>query len=233
MLIPYGDNLTAGRFFPAVLLLMGLILALDMPAFLSESTKVWQLQYLAFFPVLFSLAPWSNLHTLVSSVFLHGDIVHLLGNCLFLWVFGRSLERLFGRSLFLVAFPFLGAVGLLVHWGLYPASQVPVIGASGAIATLMGAYLALFPSARTRMLLFVGLPIRFSLPAWTFLFYWCGLQLISLAISPESADGVAYAVHAGGFVTGVMGAIIWKVSYPLADERLQQFVRTSFAVRTS
>jgi membrane associated rhomboid family serine protease len=77
-------------------------------------------------------------------------------NCLFFWVFGRSLERLVGLPLFLAAFPFLGIVGLLVQWALYPSSTAPVIGASGAIAVLMGAYLTLFPKARMKMILFLG-----------------------------------------------------------------------------
>ncbi|HEY0106771.1 MAG TPA: rhomboid family intramembrane serine protease, partial [Rhizomicrobium sp.] len=105
----------------------------------------------------------------------------------------------------------------------------PVIGASGAIAVLMGGYLALFPSSKMRMIVFLGVYKRFSLPAWTFLLYWSALQIISLALGESATDGVAYAVHVGGFAVGAMTAIIWKVSYPFAEERLSAFIRDGHA----
>jgi membrane associated rhomboid family serine protease len=126
-------------------------------------------------------------------------------------------------------FPFLGAAGFIFHWAVNPASTVPVIGASGAIATLMGSYLVLFPQARMRTLLFFGIGYkRLNMPAWLFLFYWISLQLLSLAFGSGSADDVAYAVHVGGFFVGVMGAMIWKVSYPFAEERLSNFSAAAF-----
>src|SRR5665213_2503207 len=136
----------------------------------------------------------------VTASFVHGDVFHVTGNCLFLWVFGRSLERLFGWRLMLITFPFLGVAGFLVQWATDPASPGPIIGASGAIAVMLGAYLALFPRARMRMIVF-WLPFwkRFSVPALVFLVYWIGLQLLSFAVGDGQLDGVAYAVHVGGF----------------------------------
>ncbi len=228
MLVPYGDNLTRGRFFFGVVLLISLMLILDFPTFLDPDFEEWSIRYLGFIPFLFSISPWGHIYTLLTSVFLHQDIFHLAGNCLFLWVFGRSLERLFGLPIFLMAFPFLGVVGLLAHWSLFPTSHAPVIGASGAIATLMGAYLALFP-ARMRMVLFLGIFFkRFQVPAWAFLLYWGGLQLLSLMFGSGGEDNVAYAVHVGGFAVGVLSAMVWKVSYPFAEERLSKFVQIAF-----
>jgi membrane associated rhomboid family serine protease len=149
-----------------------------------------------------------------------------------LWVFGRSLERLFGLPIFFVAFPFLGIAGLLAHWSLFPASRAPVIGASGAIATLMGAYLALFPAVRMRMVLFLGIFFkRFQVPAWAFLLYWGALQVLSLMFGSGGEDNVAYAVHVGGFAVGVLSAVVWKVTYPFAEERLLNSFKWRFRAR--
>jgi membrane associated rhomboid family serine protease len=147
MLIPYGDNLTKDYLFVGVVFLILLMLIFNVPVFLEPDFDEWSIRHLSFVPLLFSVSPWDHIHTLVTSVFLHQDVFHLAGNCLFLWVFGRSLERLFGLPIFLASFPFLGVVGLLAHWSLFPASDAPVIGASGAIAMLMGSYLALFTVA--------------------------------------------------------------------------------------
>lgn len=227
MLVPYADTLVGHRWSLGVVLLIVGMVAIDGPAFLDVALAEWQIGHLAFFPILFSIAPWRQLHTVVTAVFLHADVFHLLGNCLFLWVFGRSLERLLGLKAFLILFPFLGAAGLLSHWAVYPDSEVPVIGASSAIATLMGAYLALFPVARMKMLLFVGIPFRFAVPAWVFLFYWAGLQLLSFALGRDAQDGVAYAVHLGGLAAGAIAAIVWKVSFPFAEEQLELFTQSA------
>jgi membrane associated rhomboid family serine protease len=228
-MFPYSDNLRSEKGLDAVVVLIVLVSVLDFTTFLNTDLYHWAILHLSFVPLSFSLSPWANVHRLVSSVFLHNDIFHLRGNCLFLCVFGRSLERLFGFMLFTIAFPFLGAVGLLVHWSLNPDSAVPVIGASGAIATLMGAYLVLFPKARMKLILFLGIAYkRLSLPAWTFLLYWSGLQLLSTAVSSGDSDNVAYAVHVGGFMLGVLGAMIWKVCYPFAEERLEEFTAAAF-----
>lgn len=234
MLLPYADNLTAGRLFIGVTTILLVLFALDVPAFLVPAFEVWSVRWLGFVPERFSVAPWLALYTLFTSALVHADIFHLLGNGLFFWVFGRSLERLFGLPFFLAAFPLLGAAGLLAHWALYPASEAPVIGASGAIAVMMGAYLALFPKARMKMVLFLGVVFkRFQVPAWHFLLYWAGLQLLSLLTGSGAGNIVAYAVHVGGFVAGVVGAMMWKVSYPFAEEKLSAFVNTSFTSRPS
>ena len=225
-MFPYRDNLIGeGRSY-GVLLLVALLAVLNIPLFLDANLHRGAVALLGFVPIRFALHPWTQFHTLITSVFLHGDIFHLLGNSLFLIVFGRSLERLFGR-LALLVFPLLGLAGLLAHWSLYPNSNSPVIGASGAIAFLMGSYLVLFPGAKIRMIIFFGwLWKRFTLPAWAFLGYWGVLQVFSTLNG--SQDGVAYTVHAGSFIAGVVAAMAWKTSYPYAEERLLYFTAQSF-----
>lgn len=226
-MFPCGDNLvTDGRAW-AVLALVILLSLINLPLFFVESWHAAAIATLAFDPLRFSIHPFVESYTLITASALHGDIFHFAGNCLFLVVFGRTLERLFGPGLVVGLFPALGVAGFLLHWVLYPDSPVPVIGSSGAVAALMGAYLPLFPTARIRMVVFFGsFWKRFTVPAWVFLPYWVGLQLISLALG--SQDGVAYAVHAGSFAAGTLGAIVWKTSYPLAEEKLRVFTDISF-----
>ena len=230
-MFPYSDSLSGQKGFYGVTWIILAMSAFYIAMSYNETLNEWSIVHLSFVPIYFSLSPWAHLHTLVSSTFLHADILHILGNCLFLWVFGRSLEHLFGLPIFLALFPFLGATGLLLHWVINPDSGSPVIGASGAIATLMGAYLTLFPNARMKMILVLGIFFkRFTVPAWTFLFYWVGLQLLSMVFGSDSDnhDNVAYAVHVGGFMVGVLSAMIWKVSYPFAEEHLSEFTESAF-----
>jgi len=224
-MFPYSDNLQRSGQVAGVSLIIALLLAAYLPALVDSATYATVIDHLGFIPFQFSVAPWANVHRLVSSVFLHSDVFHVAGNCLFLWVFGRSLQRLFGTTVFLLLFPVLGIVGLLLHWVIYPQSRAPVIGASGAIATLMGAYLALFPNARIKLAL---LPAPLTAPAWVFLLYWGAFELLSLLFGSGEADRVAYAVHVGGFIAGIMAAIVWKVAYPFAEERLLEFTSDAF-----
>jgi membrane associated rhomboid family serine protease len=171
-------------------------------------------------PMRFSLHPLKHSYTLVSASFFHADVLHLAGNCLFLLVFGTSLERLFGWRTFIGLFPILGVSGFLLEWILRPDSFSSVLGSSGAVAALMGAYMTLFPGARIRIIAFWGfLWKRFSLPAWAFLFYWIGSQLFWLADGTDGA--VAYGVHVGSFIAGALAGIVWKTTYPSAEDILE------------
>ena len=186
------------------------------------STQLKLIVELGFIPLRFSQHHWSSLHTLVTATALHGDVFHLVGNVLFLWVFGRTLARLFGNWLLLGLFPLLGAVGFLASWLLQANSPVPIIGASAAIATLMGAYLVLFPRTRFRYLI---VSKRLTAPAWAFLIIWLGLQFLSLLSGGEAKDSIAYSAHIGGFILGAVSALCWKELYPGADEILQGMVK--------
>lgn len=232
-MFPYSDDLRGSGNVTGILVLVALVILAHVPAALDPLLGARIIQYFGFVPLWFSIAPWANVHRLFSSVFLHVDVFHLGGNCLFLWVFGRSLQRLFGVRKLLLIFPCLGVVGLLLHWVIYPQSNMLVVGASGAVATLMGAYLALFPSARIKLFVLIGsVAAPITAPAWVFLFYWAGFELLSLILDlGEGGDRIAYAVHVGGFIAGVMAAIIWKVTYPYAEEQLLEFTRDAVTAR--
>jgi len=152
-----------------------------------------------------------DLWTLVTSTFLHGGWMHLLGNMLFLWVFGDNLEDALGRIGFL-AFYLLGGIGAgLCQWAAGPLSPIPTIGASGAIAAVMGGYLLLFPKARVDVLIFIVIIIRIiPVPAWIVLALWFVFQIFGGWGADPLTGGVAYWAHAGGFLIGfVMMVPAW------------------------
>ena len=148
--------------------------------------------------------------TAVSSMFMHGSWLHILGNMLFLWIFGNNVEDAMGRVKFVVFYFLAGFAALalqsLITLTTAPAQDatVPFLGASGAISGVLGAYLVLLPRAGVLSLLFFFIPI--VVPAWVFLVIWFGFQLISSSASlqhPESGGGVAFFAHIGGFVFGL------------------------------
>ena len=150
--------------------------------------------------------------TLVTSQFLHGGVAHLLGNMLYLWIFGNNVEDRFGRIGFLAFYLFGGALAGLSQVAIDPTSTVPIIGASGAIAATLGAYFVLFPRARVTSLVFLGFFYQLiDVPAIIVLGFWFVLQLIdgltSLGLI-ETGGGVAFFAHIGGFVAGALIARI-------------------------
>jgi len=148
--------------------------------------------------------------TLVTSQFLHGGWLHLLGNLLFLWIFANNIEDDFGRIAFLTFYLGGGAVAALTQVVVDPASTIPMIGASGAIAAVLGGYIVLFPRARITSRVFLGFFYQLiDVPAVVVLGFWFVLQLIdglaSLGFAGTSG-GVALFAHIGGFVAGVVTA---------------------------
>lgn len=154
---------------------------------------------------------------LFSSIFLHGGWLHILGNMLYLWIFGNNVEDRLGRLPFL-AFYLVGglAAGLTQVW-IDPSSSIPLVGASGAIAATLGAYVALFPGARVLSLVFLGFFYQLlEIPALIVLGFWFVLQLIDGVASlggQTAGGGVAFFAHIGGFVVGlVIGLVIRLMS---------------------
>lgn len=144
----------------------------------------------------------SIIASLVVSIFLHGSLIHLFGNLWSLWIFGNNTEDAFGRTGFLALYLAAGLAATGAHVALHPDSVIPVIGASGAISGVMGAYLVLFPHARiTTWVVYIPMAI----PAWIFLFIWFGSQFL---ISADS--GIAWEAHVGGFVFGVLTAAVLR-----------------------
>lgn len=144
-------------------------------------------------------------HTILTSMFLHGGILHLGGNMLFLWIFGDNLESDLGRVRYVLFYIACGASAAFVHVLSNPLSIVPTLGASGAVAGVMGGYLLLYPKARVDVALFLILYLRiFSIPAWIWLGFWFLLQVILSGNMDPNAGGVAYWAHIGGFATGFL-----------------------------
>ncbi|HEX8243141.1 MAG TPA: rhomboid family intramembrane serine protease [Longimicrobium sp.] len=141
---------------------------------------------------------------LVTSMFMHGGWEHILGNMLFLWVFGNNIEDSMGHTRFIVFYLICGVAAGLAHVALSPASEMPAVGASGAISGIMGAYVVLYPQARVQ----TWLPplFIFHVRAWFFLIYWFVLQLFTGfgSLGTGETGGVAVWAHVGGFVAGVV-----------------------------
>lgn len=148
--------------------------------------------------------------TLFTSMFMHGGWLHLIGNMLYLWIFGNNVEDVFGRFGFLIFYLVVGLAGSLGQILVGPNSQVPAIGASGAIAGVLGAYLIFFPKARIDTLMYnrvVPLPALYVLGFWIVLQFLQGIA----ALSPETGEaGVAWWAHIGGFVVGAAIGIFFR-----------------------
>ncbi len=141
-------------------------------------------------------------HTLVSSIFLHGGWLHLLGNMWFLWVFGNNVEDAMGHGRFVAFYLICGILAAMAQVLTQPSSVVPMVGASGAISGVMGGYLVLYPRVRVHMLVFLGFFVTtFAVPAYFMLVYWAFLQFVG-SLGTGSGGGVAFVAHLGGFVAG-------------------------------
>lgn len=147
-----------------------------------------------------------------TAMFLHGGWLHLGGNMLFLWVFGDNVEDRLGSVRYLLLYLATGLAGFLIQMGANPASATPMIGASGAIAGILGAYLMMFP--RSKIIALVPIIFFFTfveMPALIFLFLWFGLQLLNgVAAIGTQGNMVAWWAHIGGFLTGLVGAVMMR-----------------------
>jgi len=141
--------------------------------------------------------------TLITSQFLHGGWLHLAGNMLFLWIFGDNLEEEWGHLPFLAFYLLCGAGAALLQYAAQPGSPVPMVGASGAIAGVMGGYLLLFPRARVDVLfIFIVIFRIIPLPAWAMLGLWLGFQVFNGLATDAGGASIAYWAHTGGFAVG-------------------------------
>lgn len=143
--------------------------------------------------------------TLVTSMFLHAGWMHIIGNMLFLWIFGDNLEDEMGHAGFLLFYLLSGLAAAFAQTAMDAGASIPMVGASGAIAGVMGGYLLLFPKARVDVLFIFLIFFRiFPIPAWIVLGLWFAIQLLSGLSVPGDMGGVAYWAHAGGFAGGVL-----------------------------
>ena len=159
-------------------------------------------------PDLSLVSPWMTIFT---SMFMHGGWMHLIGNMLYLWIFGDNVEDAMGHGRFVVFYLLCGVAAVLAQALPDPSSTVPMIGASGAISGVLGAYLLLYPHARVLVVIPFGFyfhPMR--IPAGLVLVLWFGLQLLSSAMAQPGQGGVAFRAHIGGFVAGMILIPIFK-----------------------
>ena len=155
----------------------------------------------------------ANVTDIFTSMFMHGGLAHLGGNMLYLWIFGDNVEDRLGRVGYLVFYLFGGVTASLTHILTNPNSQIPTVGASGAIAAVLGAYLVMYPRARVATFIPLGFFMRLTLlPASIVLGLWFVLQLFSgfLSLGGPDVGGVAFWAHIGGFVTGVVLGLLFR-----------------------
>jgi membrane associated rhomboid family serine protease len=155
--------------------------------------------------------------TYVSYAFLHADAWHLGGNMLFLWIFGDNVEDAMGHIRYFFFYLICAAAGAFVHGMMAPESQAPLIGASGAVAGIVAAYLLLHPRVKVWILAFGRIPLR--IPAWIALVAWIGFQIVMFAAAGD--DQVSWAAHVGGIVAGAMLVLVFRRrGVPLLDREI-------------
>jgi len=155
--------------------------------------------------------------TYVTYAFLHGDFFHLAGNMLFLWVFGDNVEDALGHFRFFLFYFACAAAGAAFHGMLAPGSEIPLVGASGAIAGIVAAYLILHPRVKVWVLAFGRIPLR--IPAFIPLILWVGFQMLMLSVGDDS--NISWATHVGGILCGAILIVIMKrPEVPLFDRRI-------------
>lgn len=225
-MIPLRDNIPS-RHFP---LMTVLIIVLNAVIFLYEVTLtdadvnaffqrygLVPARFLESFP-LFSLSRLGDYVPMITAMFLHGGWLHVIGNMLFLWVFGDNVEDLMGPGRFLALYLVVGGLGNLAHAFSNPASDLPTVGASGAVAGILGAYLVNYPWARVVTLVPLGFFLTtVELPATFFLLFWFLLQLVNgvASLGVAAVGGVAWWAHIGGFVGGAVLVAFFRVRRPL------------------
>ena len=165
--------------------------------------------------------PGRGVSHLLTSMFLHGSWMHLLGNMWFLWLFGNNVEDAMGRLRFVVFYLISGLTAAVVQVVTNPASAIPMVGASGAISGVMGGYLVLYPHVRVFTLVPIGFIFTsIALPAWAMLLYWLFIQFVSgLAAFGGDVGGVAFWAHVGGFLAGAVLVKLFVRSDYLAAHR--------------
>ncbi|MBC8050711.1 MAG: rhomboid family intramembrane serine protease [Chitinophagales bacterium] len=212
-MIPIGDDNTASRSFPFVTYLF---IAINAAVFFMQTqggeafTRQW-----AYIPREFLSNPGDEAVTLISSMFMHGGIAHILGNMVYLWTFGDNIEDRLGHFGYVLFYIGTGLAAILAQTAFNPGSNIPNVGASGAIAGVLGAYILLFPQGKVRLLTQAGIVY---LPAIAAIGFWFLLQFTGILGSlSQKADtgGVAYMAHIGGFVAGFAVALLFGRRAPI------------------
>lgn len=192
----------------------------------SGATASWLVEVFGYIPARlvdpggFSYSWWEGALTLLTSLFLHGGIVHLLGNMIYLWVFGDAVEDALGHTRYLLFFVGAGVIGSLTHTLLFPTSLVPSIGASGSIAGVLGAFLVLRPKSRIVTVFplvvywaMAEIPSIVFIPIWFLMQFANGFLSLASARSTQEVAGIAWWVHVGGFLFGAAVGTYWRMTH--------------------
>ena len=215
MLFPIGDEQVKGGHKPVI---SYALIGLNILVFFWQMTDPTGGLYIKQFgSIPAEVSNGTGLYTLLTSMFMHAGLSHLAGNMLYLWIFADNIEATVGSRKFLLFYLIGGLFASYAHISLSPSSTIPCVGASGAIAAAMGAYLTLFPKSKIKVILLIFFRV-FYIPAFAVLGIWIGLQLYSgiggleFLAGGEGKDsgGIAYWAHIGGFVIGVLAGFFFK-----------------------
>lgn len=214
MIFPIGDDQVKGGYLPFVSYSF-ILLNIAIFIFQSQLPEAQQDAFVSHFgSIPAEITSGRDFFTLITSMFLHGDWLHLLGNMLFLWVFADNIEATVGSTRFLLFYLFGGLVAAIGHIWFNWNSYLPMVGASGALSAVMGAYLVMFPVSRIK-LLFIIFPFRIS--AWLFLGIWIwqqwtsGMTWLTEKMNIDSeGGGVAWWAHIGGFAFGLLAGLVFR-----------------------
>jgi membrane associated rhomboid family serine protease len=210
-MFPLGDDNSARRSVPVVTYAL---IALNVLVFFVELSggdafiKQW-----AFVPQRFGADPVGQVPTVFTAMFMHGGWLHLGGNMLYLWIFGDNVEDEFGPFKFLAFYLLCGIAATFAQYYVSMRSTVPNVGASGAIAGVLGAYILMFPSARVNVLVYnrvVAMPAFIVLGLWIMLQLFSGVGSIATTSQTTDQGGVAYMAHVGGFVGGFLLTFLFR-----------------------
>jgi membrane associated rhomboid family serine protease len=201
--IPLSDIDRRPLTFPVI---TALIIAINTIVFLLELLKGSNF-ILRWSFVPYDVTTGKNFVTIITAMFMHGGVLHILGNMVYLWAFGPEIEDFLGKAMYISFYLAGGIIASLAQLVVNPISTVPTLGASGAIAAVMGAFLVAFPHDRIRTLLFLGWFVTISLvPAILLVGFWFLIQFLSefwTIVEKQDGGGIAYMAHIGGFVFGM------------------------------
>jgi membrane associated rhomboid family serine protease len=219
-MFPIGDQNRRGHILPVVNYLLIAINAVVFFYQISLGSEGAIQEFITTYGVVpVEILAGQDLYTLLTSMFMHGGWAHIIGNMMFLWVFGDNIEDAFGHLGYLVFYLVTGLAASAAHILLNQTSEIPSVGASGAISGVLGAYVVFFGGNAVHVL--IGYFVT-SLPAWMMIGLWAVTQFINaygaLAETAETG-GVAYAAHAGGFVAGVLIALLLRGSVGRPEQR--------------
>lgn len=215
-MIPISDSIKAGKFPLLNLLIIGINIYVFFLMLVSSNVDVFINTY-ALIPSAVSFTNPQSFLPFITSMFLHAGLLHIGSNMIFLWVFGDNIEAHFGKFWYLLIFFVSGIVGGVIQYLINPASHIPMLGASGAVSGILGAYFISHRHARIKSLIFIFFFITtVQIPASIYIVYWFGIQLLSGIVdlgNVSDTGGVAFWAHIGGFIAGLLLAKMGNKEY--------------------